>query len=84
MYTMMLGSSYQWLALIRKQTLSDGASIKSSTAFLEELKVTQLSMTFLFSQNLPRYIHRSPILRHMTVTTILSFLMLSSLYTYAQ
>lgn len=80
LHTMMLGSSYQWLALIRKQTLSYGASIKSGTVILQELTVAQLVTTFLFSQNLPRYIHNNPVLRHMTtVTTILSFLILSSL-----
>jgi len=60
--------------------MSYGASIKSGTAILEELTVAQLVMTFLCSQNLPRYIHKRPVLRHITtVTTILSFLILSSL-----
>ena len=59
LHTVMLGSSYKWLALIRKQTLSYGASIKLGSTFVEELNVTQPFMTFLFSQNLKVYSHKS-------------------------
>lgn len=56
---MMPASSYKSLALIRKQTLSYGASIKSGSVILEELNIAQSFVTFLFSQNLKVHSQKS-------------------------